>query len=156
MKLQCHSFITYMYTYTNVMVWVEIYPPYCANEMIYINMAAGIYQQPPILYEHMRLYCTEKEQTALYGNARMQFFVLSWGLMFAGGGFRCIFCLNLLGKIIWNFQGGREVRTPEPLPLDPRKWQVTVHQWLNTSFIFTGLKIYWYSKYHLQHHLSRN
>lgn len=110
--------ITYMYTYTNVMVWVEMYHPYCANEMIYINMAAGIYQQPPILYKHMRLYCTEKEQTALYGNARMQFFFLSWGPKFAGGGFRCIFCLNLLGKIIWNFQGGREggpdSRTPPP------------------------------------------
>lgn len=55
----------------------DISPLLCKyiNEMIYINMAAGIYQQPPILYEHMRLYCTEKEQTALYGNARMQFFL---------------------------------------------------------------------------------
>lgn len=75
-----------MYTYTNVMVWVEIYPPYCANEMIYINMAAGIYQQPPILYEHMRLYCTEKVRECAY-----VIFFLSWGPKFAGEDFGAYF-----------------------------------------------------------------
>lgn len=89
MKLQCYSFITYMYTYTNVMVWVEMYHSYCANEMIYINMAAGIYQQPPILYKHV--YCTEKEQTALYGNARMQFFFFLGALSLPGEDFGAYF-----------------------------------------------------------------
>lgn len=87
-----------MYTYTNVMVWVEIYHPYCASEMIYINMAAGIYQQPPILYKHMRLYCTEKEQTALYGNARMQFFFFLGALSLPGEDFGAYFVWIYLVK----------------------------------------------------------
>lgn len=68
---------------------------YCANEMIYTNMTAGIYRyqqpfiHPFIAQKHMCLHCMEKDLTnyIVWACADAEFFFLGGGrgTKFAGG-----------------------------------------------------------------------